>query len=49
MDLEGDKLEGVKTVVVLYGSRKAAFLATLFYLSAMVLSIFPWLLREVSV
>lgn len=49
VDVEGDKLEGVKTVAVLYGSRKAAFSALLFYVSAVVLSIFPWLLGEVSV
>ena len=49
MDVKGDKLEGVRTVAVLYGSRKAAFLAMLFYVSAVVLSIFPWLLREVFV
>lgn len=49
VDVKGDKLENVKTVAVLYGSRKAAFLALVFYVSAVVLSIFPWLLREVSV
>jgi geranylgeranylglycerol-phosphate geranylgeranyltransferase len=49
MDVKGDKLEGVKTVAVLYGPRKAAFLALLFYLSAVVIGIFPWLLGEVSV
>ncbi len=49
VDVEGDKLEGVRTVAVLYGSRKAAFLALLFYVLAVVLSIFPWLLGEVSV
>lgn len=49
VDVEGDKLEGVRTVAVLYGSRKAAFLALLFYVSAVVLSLLPWLLGEVSV
>ncbi|MFQ6086802.1 MAG: UbiA family prenyltransferase [Candidatus Bathyarchaeia archaeon] len=49
VDVEGDKLEGVRTVAVLYGSRKAAFSALLFYVSAVVLSFFPWLLGEVSV
>jgi geranylgeranylglycerol-phosphate geranylgeranyltransferase len=49
VDVEGDRLEGVKTVAVLYGSKKAAFLALLFYVSAVVLSFFPWLLGEVSV
>lgn len=49
VDVEGDKFEGVRTVAVLHGSRNAAFLALLFYVSAVVLSIVPWLLKEVSV
>ena len=49
VDVEGDKLEGVKTVAVLHGSRKAAFSAAIFYILAVVLSFFPWLLGEVSV
>ncbi|MDH5783112.1 MAG: UbiA family prenyltransferase [Candidatus Bathyarchaeota archaeon] len=49
VDVEGDKLEGIKTVAVLYGSRIAALFALLFYVSAVVLSFFPWLLEEVSV
>ena len=46
VDAEGDKLEGVRTVAVLYGSRKAAFLALLFYVSAVILSFFPLLLEN---
>ena len=46
VDVEGDKLEDVKTVAVLYGSRKAAFLALLFYVSAVILSFFPLLLEN---
>ncbi len=49
VDVEGDKLEGVRTVAVLYGSRKAAYLALFFYVLAVVISFFPWLLGEVSV
>ncbi len=49
MDVKGDKLENVKTVAVLYGLRKAAFLALLFYVSAVILSLFPWFSGEVSV
>jgi geranylgeranylglycerol-phosphate geranylgeranyltransferase len=49
VDIKGDKLEGVKTVAVLYGSKKASFSASFFYVSAVVLSFFPWLLGEVSV
>lgn len=49
VDIEGDKLEGVKTAAVLYGSRKAALLALPFYVSAVILSFLPWFLGEVSV
>ncbi len=49
VDVEGDKLEGVRTVAVLYGARKAVFSALLFYVLAVVLSFFPWFLGEVSV
>jgi len=48
VDMEGDKLEGVKTVAVLYGSGKAAFSAVIFYALAVILSFVPWLLGEVS-
>ncbi|MFB0567229.1 MAG: geranylgeranylglycerol-phosphate geranylgeranyltransferase, partial [Candidatus Bathyarchaeia archaeon] len=46
MDVEGDKLEGIRTVAAIYGSRKAAFLALLFYVSAVILSFFPLLLEN---
>jgi geranylgeranylglycerol-phosphate geranylgeranyltransferase len=49
VDVEGDRLEGVKTLAVLYGPRVAAFSASVFYVVAMVLSFLPWLLGEVSV
>jgi len=49
VDVKGDKLENVKTVAVLYGLRNAALLALLFYVSAVILSLFPWFLGEVSV
>jgi len=45
-DVEGDKLEGVRTVAAIYGSRKAAFLALLFYVLAVILSFFPLLLEN---
>lgn len=48
VDVEGDKLEDVKTVAVLYGPEKAAVSAAVFYLVAVLLSFFPWLLKEVS-
>jgi len=49
VDVEGDKLQGVKTIAVLYGSRTAAATATFFYIVAVALSIFPWVLEEISV
>lgn len=49
VDVEGDKLQSVKTVAVLYGSRTAAATAAFFYIVAVVISLFPWALREVSV
>lgn len=49
VDVEGDKLQSVKTVAVLYGSRTAAVTAAFFYIIAVVLSIFPWVLGKVSV
>lgn len=49
VDVEGDKLESVTTVAVLYGSGKAAFSAVIFYILAVVFSFFPRLLGEVSV
>jgi len=49
VDVEGDKLQSVKTVAVLYGSRTAAATAAFFYVVAVVLSIFPWVFDKVSV
>jgi len=46
VDVEGDKLEGIRTVAAIYGSRKAAFLTLLFYVSAVILSFFPLLLEN---
>jgi geranylgeranylglycerol-phosphate geranylgeranyltransferase len=48
VDVEGDKLEGAKTLAVLYGSGKAAFSATIFYVLAVVFSFFPWWSKSVS-
>ncbi|MGD8505794.1 MAG: UbiA family prenyltransferase [Candidatus Bathyarchaeota archaeon] len=49
VDKEGDKSEDVRTAAVLFGSRRAAFLALLLNVLAVVLSFLPWLLEEVSV
>lgn len=48
VDVEGDRSQGVKTVAVLYGSKAAAITAVLFYIAAVVLSLFPWALGVVS-
>jgi len=49
VDVEGDRVEGVKTLAVLYGPRVAGLSASVFYVVAVVLSFLPWLLGEVSV
>lgn len=44
VDVEGDKVRGVKTVAILHGSRIAAIVAAALYLSAVALSAIPWFL-----
>lgn len=48
VDLQGDKLQNVKTLTVRYGERSAAAAAVFFYLSAVALSPIPWLAKLVS-
>lgn len=48
VDLQGDKLQNVKTLAVRYGERPAAAAAIFFYLFAVVLSPIPWLAKLVS-
>ena len=48
VDLQGDKLQNVKTLAVRYGERSAAAAAVFFYLFAVVLSPIPWLAGLVS-
>lgn len=48
VDVKGDRFKGAKTVAVLYGSKAAAITAALFYIAAVVLSLFPWVLGRVS-
>lgn len=47
-DVEGDKLKGIRTVAVSYSSKVAARVASLLYLSAVGLSILPWVLGLTS-
>ncbi|MBS7633160.1 geranylgeranylglycerol-phosphate geranylgeranyltransferase [Candidatus Bathyarchaeota archaeon] len=48
VDIEGDKARNVKTLAVRFGERAAAVVASVFYLSAVLLSPVPWLLNIVS-
>ncbi len=48
VDVEGDQLNGVRTLAVRYGTRKAAIAAVAFYLLAVALSPLPRLLHLVS-
>jgi len=48
VDVQGDSAEGVKTIAVRYGERKAAIIAAAFYLTAVSLTPLPWLLMLVS-
>ncbi|MEM3356699.1 MAG: geranylgeranylglycerol-phosphate geranylgeranyltransferase, partial [Candidatus Bathyarchaeia archaeon] len=48
VDVQGDEARGVKTLAVRYGARKAALVASLFYVSAVVLSPLPPLLMSIS-
>lgn len=44
VDVQGDRENNVRTVAVVYGERKAAVVAAIFYLSAVSLTPLPWLL-----
>lgn len=48
VDVEGDKSQNVKTLTVRYGEKRAAIVAAIFYLLAVLLSPIPWLLNLVS-
>jgi geranylgeranylglycerol-phosphate geranylgeranyltransferase len=48
VDVQGDKAQNVKTLAVSFGERKAAIIAVIFYISAVLLSPIPWLLNLVS-
>jgi geranylgeranylglycerol-phosphate geranylgeranyltransferase len=48
IDVKGDKAEGIKTLAVHYGEKNAAFVASLFYVSAVALTPLPWILNLVS-
>jgi len=48
VDVQGDKMQNVKTLAASYGEKTAAVVAALFYLSAVSLSPIPWFLSLVS-
>jgi geranylgeranylglycerol-phosphate geranylgeranyltransferase len=48
VDVQGDRMQNVRTVAVRYGEKTAAVMAAAFYLSAVSLSPIPWLLNLVS-
>lgn len=48
VNVKGDAAEGVKTLAARYGERNGAIVAAVFYVFAVALSPFPWLLGLVS-
>jgi len=49
VDVKGDKAEGIKTLAVNYGEKKAAVAASVFYISAVVLTPIPLIIGLVSI
>jgi geranylgeranylglycerol-phosphate geranylgeranyltransferase len=49
VDVKGDSAEGVKTLAVRYGEKRAAITAAVFYISAVALTPITWLLRIVTI
>ena len=49
VDVKGDKAEDIETLAVRYGEKRAALVASLFYVSAVALTPIPWILNLVSV
>ncbi len=48
VDVEGDRSQNIRTIAVIYGARSAAHMATALYISAVALSILPWIWSLVS-
>ncbi|MBM3291843.1 hypothetical protein FJY84_04110 [Candidatus Bathyarchaeota archaeon] len=48
VDVEGDKKQGIRTIAVLYGVKNAVNLSILLYLSAVISSLLPILLKYVT-
>jgi len=47
-DVEGDRVRNIKTVAMRTGAKNAALISVLFYFSAIILSVFPWILSSVT-
>ncbi len=48
VDFQGDRAQNIKTLAVRYGERTAAMVAASFYVSAVLVSPFPWIMNLVS-
>jgi geranylgeranylglycerol-phosphate geranylgeranyltransferase len=48
VDVEGDRITGIKTIAVVYGLKIAAFTAVAFYIASITTSLFPWILGMVT-
>jgi len=48
VDVSGDKAQNMRTIAVVYGEKPAAYLASTFFLSAVILSLLPPLMNTVS-
>jgi geranylgeranylglycerol-phosphate geranylgeranyltransferase len=49
VDIEGDRAKGMRTVMVVHGGKVASLVSSFFFLSAVFLSLVPWLLGLVSI
>jgi len=49
VDVEGDRAKGMRTVMVVHGGKVASLVSSCFFLSAVFLSLFPWLLGLVRI
>jgi geranylgeranylglycerol-phosphate geranylgeranyltransferase len=49
VDVRGDAYRNIRTIAVLYGEKDAAFASSIFFISAVSLTPFPWLWRLVSI
>ena len=48
VDVDGDKIRGINTIAIQYSPRHASILGIFFFLSAVILSLFPWVYEMVG-